>query len=177
MKWLNEPKNWFFENDVLKVDVDGGTDFWRVTHYDFIRDNGHFFYRDQDGDFAAKVKIRGSYRELYDQGGLMIRIDSQNWIKTGVEFVNGFQNLSAVVTRDFSDWSVVQRSDNPEEVWFRLRREKDFVEIGYSLDGDEFTMLRLAYFPPTVPVQIGLMCAAPDGDGFPIEFENFSIQD
>lgn len=136
MKWLNEPKNWFFENDVLKVDVDGGTDFWRVTHYDFIRDNGHFFYRDQDGDFAAKV-----------------------------------------VTRDFSDWSVVQRSDNPEEVWFRLRREKDFVEIGYSLDGDEFTMLRLAYFPPTVPVQIGLMCAAPDGDGFPIEFENFSIQD
>lgn len=176
MQWFNEPKNWSFQNDVLKVEVDSRTDFWRITHYDFIRDNGHFFYRNQDGDFTAKVRIRGNYRELYDQGGLMIRIDERNWIKTGIEFVNGVQNLSAVVTREFSDWSVVQRNDNPKEVWFKLTRQKDFAEISYSFDNQEFTMLRLAYFPPNVPVQIGMMCAAPDGEGFPIEFDNFSVE-
>lgn len=176
MQWFNEPKNWSFQNDVLKVEVDSRTDFWRITHYDFIRDNGHFFYRNQDGDFTAKVRIRGNYRELYDQGGLMIRIDERNWIKTGIEFVNGVQKLSAVVTREFSDWSVVQRNDNPKEVWFKLTRQKDFVEISYSFDNQEFTMLRLAYFPPNVPVQIGMMCAAPDGEGFPIEFDNFSVE-
>lgn len=176
MKWCNEPKNWSFQNDVLKVEVDSGTDFWRITHYDFIRDNGHFFYQEQDGDFTATVRIRGKYQELYDQGGLMIRIDEKNWIKTGIEFVNDVQNLSAVVTREFSDWSVVQRDDNPAEVWFRLKREKDFVEIAYSFDNKDFAMLRLAYFPPNVPVQIGMMCAAPDGKGFPIEFDNFSIE-
>jgi uncharacterized protein len=176
MKWFNEPRNWSFEDGILKVHVDSGTDFWRITHYDFIRDNGHFFYQEQNGDFTAKVKICGFYRELYDQGGLMIRIDEKNWIKTGIEFVNEVQNLSAVVTREFSDWSVVQRNDNPSEVWFTLTRKNDFVEIKYSFNNQDFSMLRLAYFPPNVPVQIGMMCAAPDGKGFSIEFDNFEIQ-
>ncbi|MBX7171515.1 MAG: DUF1349 domain-containing protein [Pyrinomonadaceae bacterium] len=176
MQWFNEPKIWSFENGVLRVEVDSGTDFWRITHYDFIRDNGHSYYQKQDGDFTAKVRIRGNYQELYDQGGLMIRIDEKNWIKTGIEFVNGVQNLSAVVTRDFSDWSVVQRNDNPPEVWFKILRKNDFVEISYSFDNKDFAMLRLAYFPPNVPVQIGIMCAAPDGKGFPIDFDNFSVE-
>ncbi len=176
MKWLNEPKNWSFEEDVLKIAVDPGTDFWRITHYDFIRDSGHFYYREQSEDFTTAVRIRGRYRELYDQGGLMIRIDERNWIKTGIEFVNGVQNLSAVVTREFSDWSVIQRSDNPPEVWFNLTRKNDFVEIRYSFDNQQFLMLRLAYFPPGVPVQIGMTAAAPDGKGFPIEFDNFTIE-
>lgn len=175
MRWFNEPGKWSFDGGVLKVAVDGGTDFWRVTHYGFIRDNGHFFYQEQDDDFTAEVRIRGSYRDLYDQGGLMIRIDKENWIKTGIEFVDGVQNLSAVVTRNFSDWSVVQRTDNPPEVWFELSRKNDFVQIGYSFDGRDFQMLRLAYFPQRVPVQIGMMCAAPDGKGFQIEFDNFSV--
>lgn len=176
MKWFNEPKKWSFQDGILKVDVDPGTDFWRITHYDFIRDNGHFYYREQRGDFTAKVKLRGFYRELYDQGGLLIRIDEKNWIKTGVEFVNGVQNLSAVVTREFSDWSVIQRTDDPREVWFLLTRKNDFVEIKYSFDNREFAMLRLAYFPPKVPVKIGMMCAAPDGNGFQIEFDDFFVQ-
>jgi uncharacterized protein len=175
MKWFNEPKNWSFENGILKVEVDSGTDFWRITHYDFIRDNGHFFHEERSGDFTATVRIKGNYRELYDQGGLMIRLDERNWIKTGIEFVNGVQNLSAVVTREFSDWSVVQRNDNPSEVWFKLKRKNDFAEISYSFDNKEFTMLRLAYFPLNVSVQIGMMCAAPDGKGFPIKFDNFTI--
>ncbi len=176
MQWYNEPKKWTFEAGVLKVEVEGRTDFWRITHYDFIRDNGHFYYQAQSGDFTAKVRIRGFYRELYDQGGLMIRIDEKNWIKTGIEFVNNVQNLSAVVTREFSDWSVIQRTDNPSEVWFLLTRKNDFVEIKYSFDNQEFRMLRLAYFPPRVAVKIGMMGAAPDGIGFKLEFDNFSIQ-
>jgi len=106
----------------------------------------------------------------------MIRTDEKNRIKTGIEFVDGVRNLGAVVTREFSDWSVVQRNDNPPEVWFILARKNDFVEIKYSFDNKEFSMLRLAYFPPDVPVQIGMMCAAPDGQGFPIEFSEFSIE-
>jgi uncharacterized protein len=73
MKWLNEPKKWSYDDSVLKVAVDGETDFWRITHYDFIRNNGHFYYQEQSGDFTAKVGIMGRYRELYDQHGLMIR--------------------------------------------------------------------------------------------------------
>lgn len=177
MHWQNAPKKSTVEAQRLRVQVDGGTDFWRVTHYGFIRDNGHFYYQEQEGDFLAKVKVVGYYKDLYDQAGLMIRLDEKNWIKTGIEYVKGVQNVSAVVTRDVSDWSVVPRQDSPAAVWLTLLRKGDFVEIQYSFDNKDFKMLRLAYFPPTPgrKVQIGLMCAAPDGKGFPVEFEEFTV--
>ena len=177
MRWLHAPKQVTATPAKLQVQVEGGTDFWRVTHYGFIRDNGHFLFQEQTGDFLAKVKVVGHYRELYDQAGLMIRLDEKNWIKTGIEYVKGVQNVSAVVTREVSDWSVVPRQDSPPAVWLTLLRKGDYVEIQYSFDNKEFKMLRLAYFPPTPgrPVQIGLMCAAPDGKGFPVEFEEFLV--
>ena len=177
MRWLNAPKQAVASPGKLHVQVESGTDFWRVTHYGFIRDNGHFYYQEQEGDFMAKVKVVGHYRELYDQAGLMIRLDEKNWIKTGIEYVKGVQNVSAVVTREVSDWSVVPRQDSPPAVWLTLLRKGDYVEIQYSFDNKDFKMLRLAYFPPTPgqKVQIGLMCAAPDGKGFPVDFEGFTV--
>ena len=177
MQWLNAPKQVSRTPTTLQVQVQGGTDFWRVTHYGFIRDNGHFLYQEQAGDFVAKVKVIGHYQDLYDQAGLMIRLDEKNWIKTGIEYVKGVQNVSAVVTREVSDWSVVPRQDSPTAVWLTLLRKGDYVEIQYSFDNQDFKMLRLAYFPPTPgkKVQIGLMCAAPDGKGFPVEFADFSL--
>jgi regulation of enolase protein 1 (concanavalin A-like superfamily) len=177
MRWQNAPKKSQVTGNKLQVQVEGGTDFWRVTHYGFIRDNGHFYYLEQEGDFLAKVKVVGHYKELYDQAGLMVRLDEKNWVKTGIEYVKGVQNVSAVVTREVSDWSVVPRQDSPAAVWLTLLRKGDFVEIQYSFDNKEFKMLRLAYFPPTPgrKVQIGLMCAAPDGKGFPVEFEDFVV--
>ncbi len=177
-QWKNAPKSSTVTASKLHVQVDGGTDFWRVTHYGFTRDNGHFFYLEKEGDFIAKVKVVGQYRELYDQAGLMIRLEEKNWIKTGIEYVKGVQNVSAVVTRDVSDRSVVPRQDSPPAVWLTLLRKGDFVEIQYSFDNEDFKMLRLAYFPPTPgkKVQIGLMSAAPDGKGFPVDFEDFSVE-
>jgi regulation of enolase protein 1 (concanavalin A-like superfamily) len=175
MHWFNEPTKWADHDGVLDVTVDPGTDYWQVTHYGFKRDNGPFYYQEQEGDFDAQVHITGHYRELFHQAGLMIRIDEKNWIKTGIEYVDGVQNVSAVVTREFSDWSVVPRKDSPESVWLRLKRKGDFVQIEYSFDNKEFHMLRLAYFPPHVKVQIGMVAAAPGKESFPVRFDHFSV--
>ncbi len=85
----------------------------------------------------------------------MIRIDDTHWIKAGIEFLNGQQSVSAVVTREFSDWSVLSRPDNPAFLWLRLQRYNDTVQVSYSLDGQEWSMIRLAFFPPQKPVKIG----------------------
>ena len=113
--------------------------------------------------------------KLYHQAGLMIRLDEKNWIKTGIEFVNGHQNVSAVVTREFSDWSVLPRTDRPSSIWMRLQRYNDTVQISYSLDGQKWSVIRLAYFPPTVPAQIGMVAAAPGKQPFQVSFDHFSI--
>ncbi|MCX6215902.1 DUF1349 domain-containing protein [Spirosoma sp.] len=177
MIWYNKPGIWSEEKDTVFMRVAGGTDFWRVTHYDFIRDNGHFYYQEESGDFVASVKVTGQYKALYDQAGLMLRLDEQNWIKTGIEYVDELQNVSAVVTRQFSDWSVSPQTHHPESIYLRLTRQGDSVRIDYSFDDFTYQLLRLAYFPPDVPVQIGLMAAAPDGNGFDVAFEQFAVLD
>ena len=127
------------------------------------------------GDFVAKVKVTGGYNNLYDQAGLMIRIDSSEWIKTGIEYVKGIINISSVFTHTFSDWSVIALDTPPKEVWLRLVRKGDSVELSYSTNGLSWALQRLGYFPPDVKVQIGVMAAAPVGYGFPVTFEELEI--
>ena len=174
-QWEHEPKVWQEASGRLTETVPAATDYWRVTHYGFIRDNGPFRYQDRSGNFEVKVRISGKYHELYHQAGLMIRINEKNWIKTGIEFVNGKQNVSAVVTREFSDWSVLSRTDNPPFIWLRLQRYNDTVQVSYSLDGQKWSMIRLAYFPPDVPVKIGMVAAAPGNEDFEVKFDHFSL--
>lgn len=176
MEWHGEPPAWRDEDGVLTVTTAHGSDFWRKTHYGFVRDNGHFYFERVAGDFTAEVKVTGEYAAQYDQAGLMVRLDEANWIKTGIEYVDGAQQLSAVVTHDFSDWSVAPTPDNPPMLWLRLIRQGDTVEVYTSFDGQTYSLLRLAYFPPGAEVQVGPMACSPDGPGFTARFEGFSIR-
>jgi uncharacterized protein len=176
MAWYRQPQQWKIDNTKLIITADPKTDFWQKTHYGYSTDNGHFYFTEYSGDFEAVVKISGSYKDLYDQAGLMIRIDTENWIKSGIEFVNGGINISAVYTREFSDWSVIPRTDNPSAVWLKLVRKNDSVELSYSVNGKDFEMQRLGYFPPKVKAKIGIMTAAPEGKGFSTTFENFEVK-
>ncbi len=176
MDWYNEPRAWTVRGDTITVTSDAKTDFWRKTHYGFIRDNGHFYFESVTGSFVAEVKISGSYSALYDQAGLMVRVDETNWLKCGIEFVDGVQHVSAVVTRDYSDWSVLPLPQNPAALWLRVALKGSTIEVHYSLDATSYTMLRLAYLPPAEIVCVGLMCASPEGDGFSTTFEGLKIR-
>jgi hypothetical protein len=173
--WLHEPAQWTETGDTLTATALPGTDYWQVTHYGFIHDNGALRYQEQSGNFEAKVRIAGKYHELYHQAGLMIRLDDKNWIKAGIEFLNGQQCVSAVVTRDFSDWSVLPCADNPAFIWLRLQRFHDTVQVSYSRDNEKWSMIRLAYFPPQVAVKIGIMTAAPGKLPLEVTFVDFSV--
>ena len=64
MEWYNEPPVWEIQGETITVTSGAKTDFWRQTHYGFIRDNGHFFYQPVQGDFIVEVKVSGEYRDL-----------------------------------------------------------------------------------------------------------------
>jgi regulation of enolase protein 1 (concanavalin A-like superfamily) len=176
MQWFNQPKKWNFENNKLSMFVTPKTDFWRITHYGFIVDDGPFFYETLGGEFEVKVKITGDYKARYDQMGLMLRIDEKTWIKTGVEFVNNKINISAVVTNEKSDWSIIELQNHPKSLWLKAVRKLDSVEIFYSFEDETYTMMRLAYFPDNLPVMVGMTAASPDGNGFDAVFEEFEIK-
>lgn len=176
MQWYNTPPSWQEESDKLVVTSGAKTDFWRVTRHDFIKDDGHFYYQEISGDFTISVKITGQYNSLYDQAGLMVRMDEKTWIKCGIEYVDGLQHASVVVTRDYSDWSVVPLHSHPMSTWIRVRRFGAALEVDYSNDGTNFIMLRECYLTDAKTLQAGMMIAAPRGDGFQTTFEEFSIE-
>lgn len=175
MQWFNEPANWSVENNVLTMDVTPQSDYWRISHYGFTVDDAPFLYTVRGGEFEVKVKISGEYKVRFDQAGLMLRIDKENYIKTGIEFVDGKYNLSTVVTHKTSDWSVIELEKPVEYVWIKAVRRLDAVEIFYSFDDKEYTMMRNCWLQDNTPVMVGMMAACPDGNGFKATFEGFRI--
>ena len=176
MQWFNEPEQWSVEQESLSLFVTPQTDYWRITHYGFTVDDGPFYYTTCGGEFDVKVCVSGKYQTRFDQMGLMLRIDEKTWIKAGVEYVNEKINLSAVVTINRSDWSVIELNDAPDSIWFKASRKENAVELFYSLDNQAYTLMRLAYFPNHRAVMVGLTAASPDGKGFPATFDGFEIK-
>jgi hypothetical protein len=175
MQWLNEPPQWTDEDGVIVATSAHGSDFWRKTHYDFIRDSGHFYHARVSGDFVLGLKIEGDYNALYDQAGAMLRLSETEWIKCGIEYMDDVQHAAAVVTREFSDWSVVPLG-SPPALWLRVKREREAVEVTYSVNGEAYQLLRLAYLPPSESVLAGLLIASPDGPGFQARFSELHIE-
>ena len=175
MQWFNEPENWSVKNNTLVMDVTPQSDYWRISHYGFTVDDAPFLYTVRGGEFEVKVRISGDYKVRFDQAGLMIRVDKENYIKTGIEFVDGKYNLSTVVTHTTSDWSVIELDEPVEHVWIKAVRRLDAVEIFYSFDDKEYTMMRNCWLQDNTPVMVGMMAACPDGNGFKATFDGFKI--
>jgi len=176
MQWFNEPQKWEIKNNALNMFVTPQSDYWRISHYGFTVDDAPFYYNTYGGEFEAKVKITGNYKVRFDQMGLMLRTDHENYIKAGIEFVDGKYNLSTVVTHKTSDWSVTTLDKTPDFVWIKAVRRLDAVEIFYSYDDKNYIMLRNAYLQDNKPVMVGFMAASPDGNGFNAKFEGFSVK-
>ncbi|CZT37166.1 DUF1349 domain-containing protein [Rhizobium sp. 9140] len=174
-KWLNEPAVWKAIETGVTLTTDMNTDFWRETHYGFTRDSGHFLGVPVDDDFTVRVRIQGEFRSLYDQAGLMVRIDESRWVKTGVEFTDGERFLSAVVTDGKSDWSVSQPFDQLEDFHIRVTLKGGAIRIQASSDGKRWPLLRLAPFPRAQRYLVGVTACTPERSGLNVQFSDFSI--
>ena len=159
MQWFNEPEQWEIKENTLIVSVTPQSDYWRISHYGFTVDDAPFYYATYGGEFEVKVKVSADYRARFDQAGIMLRIDKENYIKTGIEFVDG----------KFLDKPVPY-------VWIKAVRRLDAVEIFYSFDDKEYIMMRNAWLQDNTPVRVGLMAASPDGNGFQATFEHFKVK-
>ncbi len=175
MKWFNEPASAKQTGEQLVVTTKPKTDFWRKTFYNYVTDNGHFFFLPVTGDFTFESRVAGKYAALYDQAGLMVRIDFGNWLKCGLELVDGIGHASVVVTREFSDWSTVRGITMKEPLRWRIVCKGSSLEVLYSLDGNNFTSTRLGYLPLPATVDTGIMCCSPEGTGFECTFDEIRL--
>ncbi|MBA1294184.1 DUF1349 domain-containing protein [Pseudomonas lurida] len=177
-EWLNKPSNCqTFTDGSLDVITDLKTDFWRETHYGFIRDSGHFLGFAASGDFTAQIRIKADFRDLYDQAGIMLRLNQETWLKAGIEINDGRPMISSVLTLGLSDWAPSCFLGNPNDFWLRLTVSKGSLRLQYSTDGAIWPLLRLAPFPTAERYRVGPMCCTPQRQGLKVNFSEWSLSE
>lgn len=174
--WLNPPARVRTDADDLVVTARSGSDFWRTTSYGFIHDDGHALLNPFPLMSAVEVTFLAHLEGLYDQAGVLVRIDDRNWIKAGVEMTDGAPHLGAVVTRGESDWSMAPVADwAGRHVTIRVSRFGDALTVRARCDDEPWRMVRLAPLAPSAIALAGPFCCAPTNGGLEVRFTRFVI--
>jgi regulation of enolase protein 1 (concanavalin A-like superfamily) len=172
--WTREPVSLSHEGSVLTVEAAAESDWWRTTSYGFIHDDGHALVKEFPNESAVEVSFILDYTEQFDQAGIFITADSENWIKAGVEFCDGFPQVGAVVTQTNSDWSVAPVAEwMNKEVTIRVSRSGDAVTVRAGIRGD-LRLVRVAPLDPSRTWSAGPMFCAPTRAGLKVNFTKWS---
>ncbi|OKI08322.1 hypothetical protein A6A06_34230 [Streptomyces sp. CB02923] len=179
-QWLNPPPQAVREPGApaggpLVVTAAAGSDFWRRTGYGFVRDTGHALLTAFPADSAVEVSFIAAFDELYDQAGAMVRVDARTWVKAGVEMSDGAPQLGAVVTREWSDWSLAPvPAWAGREVTVRVSRSGDALTVRARREQEPWRMLRLAPLDPDAKAFAGPFCCSPRRAGLKVRFTRFA---
>jgi uncharacterized protein len=173
--WLNKPERWSAHGDSLQIVTDKATDFWRETHYGFSRDSGHFLGFPTTDAFTAELRVQGDFQALYDQAGIMVRIDAQRWVKAGIEFSDGRAMLASVLTDWRSDWATAPYEHEAGDFWMRATVSNGVLRLQASADGKLWPLMRLAPFAKANSYLVGPMACTPERAGLKVVFSTFRV--
>ena len=175
--WHNPPPQFSFDASGLRVTTGHKTDFWRDTYYGFQRDSGHFLALSAPERFTAVLTFEADYQHLYDQAGLMLRIDEKRWLKLGIEHSDGVTNFSIVVTVGQSDWSVVAQPLVSGAQQVRLTRLEGCIIAHYRASDGSWRLMRVAPFPGDAGAQLGPTACSPEREGLQVRFIDLSVDE
>ena len=174
--WTHPPAASRTEGTDLFVTAVEGSDAWRNTSYDFVHDSEHALIAPLKTDSAVEVTFIANFEQQFDQAGVFLRIDETKWIKAGVEYADGNNQVGAVVTNNNSDWSVAPvPSWSGKKVTVRASRSKDAVTIRAKVDDEPFNLVRVAWFPVDTEVSAGPFCCAPTRSGLEVRFLSWIV--
>ena len=133
--------------------------------------------QEQFFSFTVKTSFADSHHR-FDQCGIVMYLDSDNWLKASMEYENEqIQRLGSVVTNNgYSDWSSVDVDASIKSVWFRLSRRDDDFCIENSTDGKNFKQMRICHmFNVKNKIQFGIYACSAENSSFRAVFTDMEI--
>lgn len=192
-EWLYEPAGARVGAEEVDITTGPGTDFWQRSYYGFRHDNAPALLLEEKGNFTFSARAGFTYRGRFDQCGIILYLDRDNWFKASVEHENErLGRLGSVVTNGgYSDWAT---TDIPciSSITYRLsRRGPDFL-AEYSREGEPFAQMRVFHLhalgetteemgaadpplPAERPVRFGLYACSPEDSSFTARFSDFHL--
>ncbi|MGT2753576.1 DUF1349 domain-containing protein [Streptococcus ovis] len=179
--WTREPKSYQISEQEITIETLPHTDLWQRTYYHFRNDNAPVLQMTTEEQyFSFVVKTTFDSHHRFDQCGVVVYLDSDNWIKGSIEYENeAFQHLGSVVTNQgYSDWATVEIPAETNSMWYRLSRRGQDFRIENSTDGVTFKQMRIAHLAKaTDEISFGLYACSPEDSSFKATFTNFELQE
>lgn len=180
-RWLNEPKNKLVDDEKIIITTEPNTDFWQRTYYGFQNDNAPaLLYATSEQYFSFSVKTSFDSKALFDQCGIIVYQNSDNWCKASIEYQNEeYSQLGSVVTNNgYSDWATTDISSENRAMYYRLsRRGSDFL-IESSYDGVAYKQMRIFHlFEGSGEIHFGIYACSPTKSSFEAVFTEMTVEE
>ena len=179
-RWTREPKSFLTENGTVSITTAPHTDLWQRTYYHFRNDNAPVLQMESSEKFFSFI-VKTSFAEShqrFDQCGIVMYLDSENWLKASVEYENeAYQHLGSVVTNHgYSDWATTEIPASVKSMWYRLSRREDDYCIECSEDGVRWKQMRICHMlEGGGTVRFGIYACSPEESSFTAVFSDMRL--
>ncbi len=181
MEWTRAPKHFKITDDAVTITTVPHIDLWQTRYYHFRNDNAPVLQtKTEELYFSFIVKTEFDSKVRFDQSGIVVYLDSDNWIKASIEYEDGkIQRLGSVVTNHgYSDWASVDIDASVKSQWFRLSRREDDFCVEHSNDGIHFSQMRICHlFEAKKEITFGVYACSPEDSSFEARFTDLEITD
>ena len=178
-QWTRQPESCTVTDDQVEIVTKPHTDLWQRTYYHFRNDNAPVLQMETAEEyFSFTVKTAFESKHRFDQCGVVMYLDSDNWLKGSIEYENEqFQNLGSVVTNlGYSDWATTAIDASIKSMWYRFSRRKDDYCIECSQDGEHFSQMRICHMHKgSGTIRFGIYACSPEDSSFKATFTNMKM--
>lgn len=177
--WIREADQSDVTDDRIIIYTQPKTDLQQRTYYGFQNDSAPVLQmKTSEKYFSFIVKTEFDTKARFDQCGIVVYLDSENWMKASIEYENEqYQRLGSVVTNHgYSDWATTDIDALVKSMWYRLsRRESDYC-IECSTDGITFQQMRICHlWEGNEEISFGVYACSPAEGSFQAKFTNMQI--
>ena len=179
MSWTREPAACSVSNERIEIVTRPNTDLWQRTYYHFRNDNAPVLQMTTDEKFFSfVVKTEFDSKRRFDQCGIVMYLDSENWLKASIEYENErIQHLGSVVTNNgYSDWATTAIDASVKSMWYRFSRRADDYCVECSCDGVHFSQMRVCHmWHGGEEIRFGIYACSPEESSFKAVFTGMEI--
>ena len=179
MQWTRQPKEYRITPDQVEIMTEPHTDLWQRTYYHFRNDSAPVLQINTDEEFFSFiVKTSFESKKRFDQCGVVMYLDSENWLKGSIEYENEqFQHLGSVATNlGYSDWATTAIDASVKSMWYRFSRRKDDYCIECSEDGVHYSQMRVCHmWKGDGLIRFGVYACSPEASSFKATFTHMEI--
>lgn len=178
--WTRAPKKYSINEKRIEIITEPHTDLWQKTYYLFSNDNAPVLQLESEDrffSFTVKTDFQDSHQR-FDQCGIVMYLDSENWLKASVEYENqSYQHLGSVVTNNgYSDWATTVIAAKIKTVWYRFSRRGMDFRIESSFDGGNFSQMRICHmFKAEDKIRFGVYACSPEDSSFKAVFSELNL--